>query len=115
MARWERDTGGYQVVDGLFVGQDGVSIAGIRRGTVSINPASIATLTKGATIFTLTGARAGDMVLMIPPATLEDDLIPSGAIVTADDTVTVYLYNPTLGAVDGAALTWTYVWFDLTE
>jgi hypothetical protein len=82
-------------------------------GTVSIDPASLAALTKVGEDFTLTGAQAGDAVIMIPPATLEDDLIPCGAVVTAADTVTVYLYNSSDGAVDGADLTWTYMWYKL--
>ena len=51
---------------------------------------------------------------MTPPATLNDDLLYVGARVTADDTVTVYLYNPTGGGIDDGALDWGWLWFDLT-
>lgn len=92
----------------------GTPIKKVTVGTIAINPASLATLTKAATTFTLTGAAAGDVVLMVPPAALEDDLIPAGSVVTATDTVSVYLYNASAGPVDGASLTWTYIWYDLT-
>lgn len=92
----------------------GTTIKKITSGTISINPGSIATVSRAATTFTLTGAAAGDKVLMEPPAGLDDDLLFVGARVTADDTVTVYLYNPTGGSIDDGALTWGYLWFDLT-
>jgi hypothetical protein len=52
--------------------------------------------------------------VMEPPSNLESGLYPRGAKVTANDTVTVYIGNPTAAAIDGAALTWSYMWFDLT-
>jgi hypothetical protein len=76
-----------------------------------LNPPSIATVSRGSVTFTLTGARAGDAIVVNPPAGLNDDLVFCGAAVTANDTVTVYLYNPTGGAIDDTAQTWTYIWF----
>lgn len=89
----------------------GTSVTQIKLGTTSLNPGSIATITRGTVTFALVGARAGDVIVMNPPAALNDDLVFAGAAVTADDTVTVYLYNPTGGAIDDAAQTWTYLWF----
>lgn len=86
----------------------------IQHGTVSVNPASLAATTKAGTAVTLAGIAVGDMVVMEPPATLEDDLLFCGAAVTNDDEVTIYLYNPTGAPIDGAALTWRYTWLDLT-
>ncbi len=77
------------------------------KATASVNPASIAATTKAGTAVTVTGVVAGDIVTAIPPSDLEDDLIPAGAVATAADTVTVYLYNASAGAVDGVAKTWT--------
>lgn len=84
----------------------------VKRGTVSINPGSIATVSRGTGAGTVTGLATGDMILMSPPAGLNDDLVFAGARITGADTVTVYLYNPTGGAIDDGALTWDYVWFD---
>lgn len=86
----------------------------IDAGTVSINPASIAATSRGATAVTISGAAVGDRVVFSPPSGLEDDLLFVGAAVTGANTATVSLYNPTAGAIDGAALTWDYLWFDLT-
>jgi len=82
--------------------------------SVSINPASIAATSRGATTFTVTGAVVGDRITMEPPEGLNDDLLFVGARVTAADTATVYLYNPTIAAIDDVALTWDYTWIDLT-
>lgn len=98
----------------IKVGTSGTDIKQISIGTVALDPASLAALTKANTDFTLTGAADGDVVLMVPPSDLEDDLLPCGAVVTAANTVSVYLYNGSDSAVDGAEKTWTYIWLDLT-
>ena len=102
------DIGGTLAVGG------GTAITKITAATVSIDPASIAATSRGATTFTVTGAAVGDRISMEPPAGLNDDLVFVGARVTAADTATVYLYNPTAGAIDDGALTWNYTWMDLT-
>lgn len=86
----------------------------VRKATVSVNPASIATLTKAGTAVTVTGVAVGDIVVAVPPATLEDDLIPAGAVVTDTDEVTVYLYNAAGTSTDGAAANWTLLIFELS-
>lgn len=78
-------------------------------GTVSVNPASVAAATCAETSVTISGALVGDVIVMSPPASLEAGLCASGARVSAADTVQVRLCNVTAGAVDGAALTWSYV------
>lgn len=83
-------------------------------GTTSLDPGSIAATSRGSVTFALTGANPGDLIHMQPPAALNDDLIFCGAEVTAADTVSVYLYNPTGGAIDDGAQTWRYIWIDLT-
>ncbi len=79
----------------------------VTKATVSVNPASIAATTKAGTAVAVSGVRAGDIVTAIPPSDLEDDLIPAGAVATADDVVTVFLYNASGVAVDGVAKNWT--------
>lgn len=99
---------------GIEVGTGGDTPKKFDTGTTSLDFASIAATTRGSVTFTLTGAAAGDMIHMQPPAGLEDDLLFVGAEVTGANTVTVYLYNPTAGAIDPAAATWRYIWIDLT-
>lgn len=101
--------------EGVQIGKAGANVLQLVSNTVSIDPPSVATVSRGAATFTLTGARVGDVIIMAPPATLNDDLIFCGAEVTANDTVTVYLYNPTVGAIDDGALTWRYTWLDITR
>lgn len=99
---------------GLRIGRSGSVIKKAVASTVSINPASIGATTRVGTTFTVTGAATGDMILMSPPTGLNDDLLFVGAKITATDTATVYLYNPTGGGIDDGALTWEYLWLDLT-
>lgn len=107
-------TGGTAIVGGLQVGRGGDVLKGIDGGTIAIDPGSIAATTRLGVTFALAGARSGDAVIMSPPATLNDDLIFEGSRVTADDTVTVYLYNPTAAAIDDVSGTWNFLWIDLT-
>lgn len=86
----------------------------IRSVTASVNPASLAATTKAGTAVTITGVATGDFVIAVPPAALEDDLIFTGARVTAADEVTVYIYNPTAGAIDAAAADWDFLVFELS-
>jgi hypothetical protein len=81
---------------------------------VSVNPASIATVTRGSVDVTVPGIAVGDMVVCYPPAALNDDLLYVGCRVTAANTVRLYLYNPTVGAIDDGALTWEFAWWDRT-
>lgn len=96
------------------VGGAGDPIKKVDTFTALVNPPSATTLTKVTVAVTVTGARAGDMIIAQPPATLEDDLIPVGCEITADDTATLYIYNPSAGTIDGAELTWRFIWVDLT-
>jgi len=108
-----RLTKGQAAVGALVVGTAN-TVYKIDFGTTSLNPASIAATTRAGTTFTLTGAKTTDIIVVNPPADLNDDLLFVGASVTADDTVTVWLYNPTAGAIDDSARTWEYLWIDTT-
>lgn len=114
MPQYQQITRGKAKVGGLVIGPTGGLIKTLKTATVSINPASIAATTRGATTFTVTGAAVGDLLIMQPPATLNDDLVFAGCAITAADTGTVYLYNTTAGAIDDVALSWVYTWVDLT-
>lgn len=94
--------------NGFKITQSGQAITYVKSGTVSVNPASLATLASSETSVTISGAAVGDIVIMNVPASLETGLAFSGARVSATDTVLVRLTNVTAGSVDGAALNWTY-------
>ena len=113
MALVNRLSKGEVAVGALQVG-DNDTVYGIEFGTVAIDPASLNATTRGATTFTLTGAATTDIIIVNPPSTLNDDLIYCGAAVTAADTVTIYLYNPTAGSINQAAATFSYCWIDTT-
>ena len=113
MALVNRLTKGEAAVGALQIG-DNDMVYGIEFGTVAIDPANLNATTRGATTFTLTGAATTDIIIVNPPADLNDDLIFCGAAVTAADTVSIYLYNPTAGAINQASATFSYCWIDTT-
>ena len=113
MALVNRLSKGEVAVGALQVG-DNDTVYGIEFGTVAIDPASLGATTRGGTTFTLTGAATTDIIIVNPPSDLNDDLIFCGAAVTAADTVTVYLYNPTAGSINQASATFSYCWIDTT-
>ena len=114
MALVNRLTKGEAAVGALQIG-DNDMVYGIEFGTVEIDPASINATSRGGTTFTLTGAATTDIIIVNPPADLNDDLIFAGAAVTAADTVTIYLYNPTASAINESSKTFSYCWIDTTE
>jgi hypothetical protein len=91
------------------IGASGTGISAIIHGTVNVDPPSIPGSTSATFTVTITGATVGDRIFLTPPDTIEGELVYQGAAVTAADTVTIRLYNWTAGAVDGAALTWSYL------
>lgn len=104
---------GTRVFNALRIGLSGTTIKKIVSGTASLNPGSIATVSRGTVAMTVTGAAVGDAFIIEPPTGLDDDLIFCGYVVSTN-TVTIQLYNPTGGPIDDGALTWRYVWIDLT-
>ena len=79
-------------------------------GSASIDFASISAGAVGTQSVTVTGAKTGDVVALGPPSGINANLIWSG-YVSAADTVTIRLYNPTGGAIDPASATWKVVVF----
>jgi hypothetical protein len=85
----------------------------IATDTASVNFAEIAAAETGSATFTVTGAAVGDVVVVNVPA-LTTGLVYGGAAVTGANTVTLYATNATAVAIDNAAATFRYLWFDLT-
>ncbi len=113
MAQVNRISRGEVAVGALQVG-DNDTVYGVEFGTASVDPASINATTRGSVTFTLTGAATTDIIIVNPPSDLNDDLIFAGAAISAADTVSIYLYNPTASAINDSARTFSYVWFDMT-
>jgi len=106
---------------GAFSGFDGAALAvnggvkvkGIELVSATVNPASVASKGTGATSVTVSGVAVGDVVIAIPPSTLDDGVVYS-AKVTAADTVKLELSNNTAGAIDVASATWKFLVLDIT-
>jgi hypothetical protein len=97
--------GSGQVADGSLRLAD---IAAVR-GTVSVDPPNLATGACALQTVTVTGAAAGDLVLLAPPADVEAGLYASAArLVASDGTTTFGVCNEGAGAVDGVARAWTF-------
>lgn len=102
-------------VGDLKVDTSGTVIKKIVSGTLSsVNPGSIAAITRGSVDATLTGVAAGDIVILNPPDGLNTGLVYGGCKVTGADTVRIYLANLTAGAIDDGANDWLYLWLDIT-
>ncbi len=81
----------------------------VLKASASLDFGSVAAGSEASLTVTVEGARQGDAVLVTPPSTLNTGLVVSKAYVSADDTVTVVVYNPTAAAIDPAAATFVVV------
>lgn len=86
---------------------DAVKGAWVEFGTFTLNPASLAAATKVGVAVTVSGVKAGDSVF-VNPQDLDYGIVVTGAKVTADNEVTVYINNTydATTAVDGADKTY---------
>lgn len=88
----------------------------VLRFTATYNPASLATVTKRTDTVTVTGVRYQDsdgnlidrVISVVPPTALDAGIVVMRAQVTADDTISVDLYNSTGGSIDVASGTWEF-------
>lgn len=76
-------------------------------GTTTVDVGSIAAGAVATFTITVAGAKADQQqqVCLGPPSAIEANLMWCG-VVSADDTVTVRLYNPTGSPIDPASATW---------
>jgi hypothetical protein len=82
----------------------------VRRYSVSLDLASVAGATVADQTFTVPGLRLGSVVVVSPP-TLTAGLLLCQALVSADDTLKIRLFNQTGSPIDQAAGTWEIVEF----
>jgi hypothetical protein len=80
-------------------------------GEVAVNPPNILAGARADVVVALPAGTAPlgtEGVIVQAPPTLEAGLVAQKAWISAIDTLTITIYNPTAGAIDGAALNWTY-------
>lgn len=104
--RWTESTGSLHPLQALVEEWNKEKV-----GEIAVNPPNIASLARADVVVALPAgtAAAGDLVLVQPPAALEAGLILQRAWINAADSITLTIANYSAGAVDGAALNWTYV------
>jgi len=79
------------------------------KGTVSVDPPSIAAGAAVNVDVTISGLTTDHVVLLQIPAALEAGLVYGGCVVTAANTLRIRLANVTAAAIDGVARDWKYV------
>ena len=96
--------------NGCKVGSSGTTITGIFKGTCTVDLPSILDGDVGEATVTVTGAAAGDIVVLIPPtAGLTAGLAVCGAQVSAANTVKVRAMNGSGSTIDESSGTWYYI------
>lgn len=94
------------------IGTGGTVITKIQKGTIaSVNPDEIASGAAAEITVTITGAAAGDALVINPPAALEAGLIVGSARVTDTNEAKFRIFNAAGEAVNAASATWTYILF----
>lgn len=81
------------------------NVRGAYIASVTINPASVATITTAEQTFTVNGLLVGDVVFVCKP-TNTTGLGIANARVSAANTLALTFVNPTAGAVDAASETY---------
>jgi len=113
MAKASRFTNGLVVRDGrpnaAANSTSETKINQIMLYSVTINPASVATITTAEQDFTVTGLAVGDVILAVNKPTLTVGLGIVNARVKAADTLSLTFVNPTAAAVDAASETYLVV------
>lgn len=100
---WYCTVGG--TTGGTWVAFGAMGLKAALTATAALNFPNIVTLTSQELTITVTGAAVGDSVLVGPPAAIEANLTWA-AFVSAADTVTIRVSNPTAGDINPASATW---------
>lgn len=107
-------THGVKNLSPSLFGANGNEFTTLTTGTCSVDPASIGAATVGTGSCTAAGVTATAQCHASAPGALStsDSLIAVAANDPGSGTITVYIYNATGGAIDGAARTWAYTCHD---
>lgn len=79
------------------------NISGLYAVSMTLDPASVATITASEQDFTVLGVRANDLILSFAMTTATAGLGVSGYRIKSAGIVSVTFVNPTAGAIDAAA------------
>lgn len=90
--------------NGIMMG----NVTGIYAVSLTVNPASVATITTAEQTFTLPGIQTGDIVYVNKPS-LTTGLGIANVRVSAANTVAITFVNPTAGSVDAASETYNFL------
>lgn len=82
------------------------NVLGMYMLSLTINPASVATITTAEQTFTMPGVKVGDMAFASKPS-LTTGLGIANVRVSAADTIAITFVNPTAGAIDAASESWS--------
>lgn len=85
------------------------NVAAMGIATVTIDPASVATITTAEQTFTVPGLKTGDLAFVNKPS-LTAGLGVAGVRVSSANTLAITLVNPTAGSVDAASESWSVLW-----
>lgn len=87
----------------------GGNIVAMGVASVTIDPASVATITTAEQTFTVPGLLTTDLVWVNKPS-LTAGLGVAGARVSAANTLAITFVNPTAGAIDAGSEVWRVLW-----
>lgn len=79
------------------------NIKGLYAASLTLNPASVATITAAEQDFTVPGVLASDMIAVFSMITASAGLGVAGYRVKSANTISVTFVNPTAGAIDAAS------------
>jgi hypothetical protein len=78
--------------------------------TATVIPGTVTAGQIAAPAVAAAGVKTTDHVIAIPPTDLQTGLVPVGVYVSATDSITVRLYNPTTAAItDTAGKVWKFL------
>lgn len=94
----------------IAVGSGGTAMTLIKKGTIAIDPGSIADKASAVSTLTITGAATGDIVILNPgTAGFTAGIALVSPYVSAANTVKVTVANLSGGTLDEASLTCAYI------
>jgi len=86
-----------------------VDLKGLKMGTVTVDPPSIAAGASGDVDVTVSGLTTDHKVIAMCQTFLDVGLVPQAAWVPSANTLRIRLYNPTGAAINGLAREWFYI------
>lgn len=85
------------------------NVQGLFLLALTLDPASVATITAAEQTFTVNGLRVGDVVFSGGMQTAQAGLALAGARVSAANTLALTFVNPTAAAIDAAARVFNFM------